>query len=213
MIDDRLHTFIEDDRNGCYSRMDATKNKLLLLLPPLFSSLHTSLQEETFLVFYNLTFAPIMYMINDYSAAEDIIQEAFLKTIYHAPPIDDERQLKSWIKVTVHNLTLNYLRKMKKVRNEVDLESVYIVKENSDGCESVEKEVEVKLLEEQIMQYLMEMKPEYRLLIELRWKRQLSYKEIAEELNSTEDKVRLKLHRAREALRNKTYTKRGVQDE
>src|SRR5690554_3579278 len=99
--------------------MDAKKNKLLLLLPPIFVSLHTSLQEEVFIEFWNLVYAPIMYMINDYNAAEDIIQEAFLKTIYHAPPIEDEQQLKAWIKVTSRNMTLNYLRKMKKVRNEV----------------------------------------------------------------------------------------------
>ncbi len=193
--------------------MDAMKNKLLLLVPPIFTSLHTSLQEEVFHEFWNLVYAPIMYMINDNSAAEDIIQEAFLKTIYHAPPIEEEKQLKAWIKVMVRNLTLNHLRRTKKVRNEVELESVYIGTGNSDRRESVEDAVEATLLEEQLMQYMMELKPLYRHLIELRWKKQLSYKEIAEELNSTEDKVRLKLHRAREALRNKAYTKRGILDE
>jgi RNA polymerase sigma-70 factor, ECF subfamily len=193
--------------------MDSEDSKLLLLLSPNFNMLNLSLQEEIFRDFYNLNYGSIMYMINDHGAAEDIIQEAFLKTLRKGPPIADGEQIKAWIKVVVRNATINYLRKNNKVRHETDLDSVFINEEHSSDVESVETQVEAKLLEELIFRHLKEMKNDYRLLIELKWKKQLSYKEIAQELNSTENTVRQKFHRAREALKKKMNLKQETPDE
>ncbi|KQN99867.1 RNA polymerase sigma factor [Paenibacillus sp. Leaf72] len=187
-------------------------SKLLLLLSPDFSKLGSTIQEEVFKDFYHLTYGPIMYMVKDHSAAEDIIQEVFYKSISHTPQVQDERQLIAWIRVLVKNKTLNYLRKHKKIRNEVELESVFIETGamQSPYSATVECEVEAKLLEEELITCMLEMKPEYRLLIELKWKRQFSYREIAEHLNSTEDIIRQKLYRARKALKDKWDKKRGA---
>lgn len=56
---------------------------------------------------------------------------------------------------------------------------------------------------------LNEMKPEYKALIELRWKKDLSYREMAAELDTTEDKVKYKLYRAREALKKRLFKRWG----
>ncbi len=172
-----------------------------------FFSLSPVIQEDIFHVFYDLNYGSILYMTHDHHATEDIIQEAFLKTIYKSPAVENERQLVGWIKVTVRNLVLNYLRKIKKSRHNIDFERVSIKTTCCGSPESVESQIEAKLLEEQILQCLNEMKSEYRFLIELRWKFGLSYHEIAQELNITDEKVRQKLHRARDLLKNKLLSK------
>ncbi len=155
-----------------------------------------------------------MYMINDHPSAEDIIQEAFMKTLAKSPPAESEEHIKAWIKVVAKNLTINYIRKQKKWKNDISLELTW------DGgpymhaaAASVEQEVEAKSLEEQISRHLMGMKPEQRTLIELKWKKGLSYKEIALEVQDTEIAVKTKLHRARSYLKRKLFKEWGNRDE
>ncbi|MNF09359.1 RNA polymerase sigma factor [compost metagenome] len=63
--------------------------------------------------------------------------------------------------------------------------------------------MEVNLLKEDIRKYLSLLKPEYRQLIEMRWYSNLSYREMAAALGTTENVVRQKLYRARETVRDK----------
>lgn len=81
------------------------------------------------------------------------------------------------------------------------MDSVFILNTIPSYAEPVEKQVESKLLKEFIMTSLNSLKPEYRVLIELRWQNQYSYQEIADELQTTPEIIQQKLHRARNALR------------
>ncbi len=65
-------------------------------------------------------------MVKDHAATEDIIQEAFLKVIRNVPIVDNETQLKSWLKVVVRNTTYNYIRKNKKNCNQIDSDNVFL---------------------------------------------------------------------------------------
>jgi RNA polymerase sigma-70 factor (ECF subfamily) len=188
------------------------QSKLLLLVNSNFSYFNESIQEEVYREFYNLVYGIAIYMTRNHATAEDIVQEAFLKTIYNAPLMQNETQLRAWIKVLTKNLTLNYLRKNKKIHNHENVESVYI-SEVDIQSEPVEKEVEVKILEENINACLSEIYPDYRMLLELKWKKQFSNKEIADQLGTTEGAIKQKLHRAREALRSRLRRKWGFQDE
>lgn len=188
------------------------ESKLFLLVIAEFSSLDKSLQEEVYRDFFNLVYGIAMYITKDHTIAEDIVQEAFLKTIYNAPRVENEQQLRAWIKVVTRNLTLNVLRKNKKIHNQNDFESV-LTGEHNKYAEPVDKEVEVKILEENIKDSLAEINPDYRRLIQLKWQKQKSNKDIAEELDTTEGAIKQKLHRAREALKKKLKQKWGFQNE
>ncbi len=190
------------------------QRNLLLLLGSGFHTLSAALQEEIYREFYHFLYKPIMYMINDHPSAEDIIQEAFMTTLAKCPAAESEEHMKAWIKVVAKNLTINYIRKRKKSKNDISLELTW------DGgpyahaaAGSVEQEVEAKSLEEQISRHLMGMKPEQRTLIELKWKKGLSYKEIALEVQDTEVAVKHKLHRARSYLKRKLFKEWGSRDE
>jgi len=178
---------------------------LLLLLGSNFYKLNSSLQEEIYREFYQFLYTPIMYMIQDHPSTEDIIQEAFMITLKKVPPVENEEHLRAWIKVVAKNLTITYIRKRKRNLNDLSLEGEWANAHSlsSPNAMSVEKEIEVKTLEEKITQHLLHMKPDQRAIIEMKWKHGLSYKEIATEIQDSENAVRRKLHRARIFLKKK----------
>jgi RNA polymerase sigma-70 factor (ECF subfamily) len=180
------------------------ESKLLLLLASNFGSMDRSLQREVYHEFYHLVYGSILYILNDHAAAEDIIQESFLKALKNLPMIENEMKLRNWIKVVARNNTYNYLRKNKKNRNEINVESVFINESNvTTQAETLETEVEVKIMVESLVKLLHELKPEFRALMEMRWKQNLSYKDMADHLGIAEALVKSKLHRAREAVKKR----------
>lgn len=179
------------------------QSKMFLLSGADFHALAPQLQREIYQEFYQFAYSPIVYMVKDHAATEDIIQNSFIKIVNSAPRADNEAQLRSWMKTVVRNMVYNYFRKTKKSRNDIDSDSVYIKDSLDFSTEtaSLEREVELNLMKETIGHCLNELRPEYRALIELRWKRDLSYREIATELETTEESVKYKLYRAREAMK------------
>jgi RNA polymerase sigma-70 factor, ECF subfamily len=125
--------------------------------------------------------------------------------------MENEKQLRAWIKVVTKNLTLNILRKNKMMRNQMDIESVLM--DSLIHGESIEREVETRMFEENIISSLAEIAQDHRMLIEMKWKQHKSNKDIADQLGSTEGAIKQKLHRAREALRKKLRQKWSSQDE
>lgn len=88
-------------------------NRLQLLLASDFHNLGSALQEEVYYEYYNMVHGLIVYIIKERAAAEDIIQEAFIKIIKNKPIFEDEVKLKAWLKVVTRNTAINYLRKIK----------------------------------------------------------------------------------------------------
>jgi RNA polymerase sigma-70 factor (ECF subfamily) len=180
------------------------ESKLLLLFASNFGSIDRALQREVYHEFYHLVYGATIYMVNDHAAAEDIIQESFLKALKNLPNLENEIKLRNWIKVVARNNAYNYLRKNKKNRNEATIESVFINEsEITTEAETLEKEVEIKIMTESLVEILHKVKPEYRILIEMRWKQNLSYKDMADHLGINEELVKSKLHRAREAVKKR----------
>lgn len=178
---------------------------LLLMASPHFSSLNIQTQQQVYREFYKLAYRVVIRIIRDHAAAEDIIQESFLRAIGRNPAIQSEAQFVNWIKVVVRNSTYNYLRKNRMRWSEVDGESVFIDNSMDYATEPdcIERAVDIKELEEAIRKILRELKPEFRCLIEMRWKYDMSYNEIAEALGTDAKTVKYKLHRARSAVKNR----------
>lgn len=185
------------------------QSKLFLLSRADYRALAPHLQKEIYQEFYQFAYSPIIYMVKEHAATEDIIQNSFIKITQSVPRADNEAQLRSWMKVVVKNMVYNYFRKTKKSRNDIDADSVYINESMDFSTEaaSLEKEVELTIMKETILHCLNELRPEYRALIELRWKKDMSYREIAAELETTEERVKYKLFRARESMK-KMFRKR-----
>ncbi|WP_127509756.1 RNA polymerase sigma factor [Paenibacillus humicus] len=181
------------------------ESKLFFIATDDFVALNPDLQREIYMEYYKLVYSPIIYMVKDHATAEDIIQISFLKVIKKRPAAENEAKLKAWIHVVVKNTVYDFFKKSKKNRNEMDSDHVYINESPVYATEAgdIESQIELKLMIEALEKYLEDIKPEYKSLIELRWKRDLSYKEIALRLDTTEETVKYKLFRVREAMRKR----------
>ncbi len=83
----------------------------------------------------------------------------------------------------------------------------------TSAVSTLEDQIEAKILIETVLDYVGKIKPDYRRILEMRWVRQMTYKEMADELQVTEGMVRQKLYRAREAVRDKIKQEWGNQDQ
>jgi RNA polymerase sigma-70 factor (ECF subfamily) len=189
-------------------------NKLQLLTETKFETLNPTIQKEIYREYYDLVYSSILFMVKDHASTEDIIQVSFLKLINKIPQFEDPSKLVSWIRVVVRNTVFTFLRKNKKNVPEVNSESyIFENMETTKGIESIENDVELKIMTEAISRCLIDLKPEHKALIELRWKKELSYREIAEQIESTEEAVKYKLYRAREALKKRFLREWGDRNE
>ncbi|RUS45752.1 RNA polymerase sigma factor [Cohnella sp. AR92] len=178
---------------------------LMLLMAEDFEGMSPSIQKEIFREYYELVYGLIIYLVKDHATTEDLIQETFLHVLKKMPSIDSEVKFKGWIRTVVKNRVYTYLKRNRKIRDEmaddrtVFLDNLVFV----SPMGSTESEIELKIMTEEIGRCLQELKPEYQALIELRWKQELSYKEMAAMLDTNESTVKHKLHRAREAVKKR----------
>lgn len=178
---------------------------LPLLFTSDFYSLAKPLQREVYKEYYTLVYPIIYFIVQDYQVTEDMIQESFLRSIDKANQLQDLSKQEAWLKMVARTVSLNYLRKLKRNRNELESDDVFTSREPPQSLiyPSLEAEVEANLLKEDIRKYMVLLKPEQRQLIEMRWYSNMSYKEISLVLNTTESIVRQKLYRARECVKQR----------
>ncbi len=178
---------------------------LSMLFTSDYMSLPRATQQEIYKEYYKLVYPLIYFILKEYPATEDVIQESFLRTLEKSHQLQDVRRLEGWLRMVARSVALNYLRKLKRNRTELETDEIFAGSGTPAGMvrPSLEEEVEVNLMKEDIRKYLDLLKPEYRQLIEMRWYSNLSYREMAAALGTTENVVRQKLYRARETVRDK----------
>ncbi|WP_248927755.1 RNA polymerase sigma factor [Paenibacillus hamazuiensis] len=186
----------------------------MLLFAESFSNLEQPIQAEIYRRFHRLVYGLVLFIARDHSAAEDIVQESFLKVLEKAPRQTEVHRTEQWLKAVARNTTYNYLRKWKRSRDELFPDELFWVSDaalyRSLAVLHTEQAVELKMLKEAIVRYIGQMKPEYRRPLELRWMASLSYKEMAQQLNVSENVVRQRLYRARETVRKRLRQDWGI---
>src|SRR5262245_27176915 len=133
-----------------------------------FGELVACYQSSVFNVCYRL--------LHERGEAEDLAQETFMRAYDRLHTFDLEREFGPWIRRIAANLCLNYLES-RKVTAPLDEER------DADESTRPEKQVEVHERSEQIRAALLSLPPQYRVVVELRHYQELSYDEIAHELN------------------------------
>lgn len=92
----------------------------------------------------------------------------------------------------------------------MDVDGVFIDMEAMNQTSaSVETTVETQMMQESIEHYLAQLKPEYRVLVEMRWKQGLSYREMADLLDTSEEIVKQRLFRARGSIKKQLHKEWG----
>ena len=154
---------------------------LYLLFTTDLNQLSHETQKQIYDEFYRLVYRMVFFILRDHAACEDVIQDAFIRVIEKSPKTLDETKVTAWIKTVTRNATYNYLRKNKKMRDELAAGRVSDY-ETAAGCDTnppVDAEVEWKLMEQALLRYIDELKPIYRHVIYMRSLENLGYNQMA----------------------------------
>jgi RNA polymerase sigma-70 factor (ECF subfamily) len=153
-----------------------------------FGELVTRYQAGVFNVCYRMT--------NERREAEDLTQETFLRVYARLDTFDIEREFGPWVRRAAANLCLNHLESQK-VTAQFDEER------DADESSQPESVIEIRERSEQIRVALASLPAQYRAVVELRHYQELSYDEIAAELDIPLSDVKSHLFRARRLLAEK----------
>lgn len=144
---------------------------------------------------YERTIYNVAYrMVRDEEDAADITQTVFIKVHRNLDRYDPNRKFFSWLYRIAVNECLNHIKKR---RHEVVADRDYAVSRHSPW-DDVAKGERSELLESA----LMDLKPDYRVVIVLKYFLEFSYREIGDIVGIPEKTVKSRLFSARQQMRD-----------
>ncbi|MGB5371162.1 MAG: sigma-70 family RNA polymerase sigma factor [Flavobacteriaceae bacterium] len=131
--------------------------------------------------------------------AEDITIQTFSKAFDKIDTFDEAYEFKTWLIAISKNIHIDLLRKRKRNVMETNSSNEAITRVLDDT-----PTVEDQLITEQnlatLLQYIKKLKPHYQEVINLRYFNELSYSDIAKQLNEPVNNIKVKLLRAKKLL-------------
>jgi len=125
--------------------------------------------------------------------AEDILQDGFVKVFVNLAKFKGEGSFEGWIRRTMVNTALDWIRKTKNLRLDTDIsEAEYLAGES--------EQIVGKLRVEALMSIINEMPTGYRTVFNMYAIEGFSHKEIANELGVTESTSKTQYRKARTHL-------------
>jgi RNA polymerase sigma-70 factor (ECF subfamily) len=147
----------------------------------------------------------LLKMVNNKSDAEDLTIEAFGKAFKNLDQYTPDYAFSTWLFKIASNNCIDFIRKQRMKTYSIDQpmtdddgdEMKITLKSNMlDPEEQIIKKQKAAILREVVQQ----LKPRYRVLVELRYFKEYSYEEIANELELPLGTIKAQLFRARELL-------------
>ena len=136
---------------------------------------------------------------NDEDEAEDITIKTFSKAFDKIHLYNNRYNFKTWLISISKNIFLDHLRKQRTdiiSINKKESEAYKIF----DETPSAEDQLIIDQNLAQLLNYLKQLKPHYQEIINLRYFREMTYKEMAEVLNEPIGNIKVKLLRAKKLL-------------
>jgi len=136
---------------------------------------------------------------NNEDEAEDITIKSFAKAFDKLNTFDDKYNFKTWVITISKNIYIDHLRKQKKTTISIHSRD-NVVYDLKDDTPSIEDKIIIEQNLKTLLSYIKKLKPHYQEIIHLRFFQEMSYKEIANELNEPMNNVKVKLLRAKKLL-------------
>jgi RNA polymerase sigma-70 factor (ECF subfamily) len=136
-------------------------------------------------------------MVQDRALAEDLAQEAFARAFERLSTYDQQRRFVSWFFQILHNVTIDYLRR--KGPTTVSLDDSVEAAARAPG-DLPDAQAEQAALARAVDAALDRIRPEYREVVVLRYREDLSVQEIADIMRVPAGTVKTYLYRARKDL-------------
>jgi RNA polymerase sigma factor (sigma-70 family) len=149
----------------------------------------------------------LLKMINNKDDADDLTIEAFGKAFHRLKQYTPNYAFSTWLFKIASNNCIDWIRKQKKKTFSIDSPvgtddgDEMSIELRSDGLDP--EDIAIRDQKNAIMREVVDkLKPRYRQLVELRYYKEYSYEEIAEELDLPLGTVKAQLFRARDFLLN-----------
>jgi RNA polymerase sigma-70 factor (ECF subfamily) len=156
---------------------------------PEFEQLVADHSREIYVYLWRMTY--------DESTAEDCLQDTFLRAYKAYPRLDGEANCRAWLYKIATNVARAQLKRLQKEGlRQISLDP----KRLSDG-RSAADQVEAKLSFDAVLAAVDKLPHKQRSALLMRKYQELSYAEIAESLNSSEDAARANVYQALRKLR------------
>lgn len=136
---------------------------------------------------------------NPHARAEDLTIETFSRAFDKIESFDINHSFKNWLLAISRNLYVDMLRKSKD-EAFLSLNENYGYEKSAMEDYNYEEEFVMSRQLEKLLEGLKKLKPEHRLILQMHYFQEMSYKEIAETLNEKLTSVKVKSHRARKRL-------------
>jgi len=146
-----------------------------------------------------------LYFMGNEHDAKDVTQEALIKVYTKLDTFQDKAKFNTWVQRITTNICID---KFRKNRNDISIEGEEIT---VLGSLNIEKQVESKILLEEITNYIQELPNKIRAVIILRYMHEFSYQEIADSLDLPLNTVKSYLFRGRDMLLKEYQQRGGVQ--
>lgn len=146
----------------------------------------------------------VLKMVKEKEQVEDLVQEAFMKAFDNLGSYNTKYAFSTWLYRITTNHTIDYLRKKKlktfSINEPVQTKDGDLHFQVKDEQAETDRNIIRKQRQDIIHEAIENLPEKYRMVIELRHLQELSYDEIAEELDLPLGTVKAHIFRAREML-------------
>lgn len=153
----------------------------------------------------------VLKMVRNHEQVEDLVQEAFMKAFNNLNSYNTNYAFSTWLYRITTNHTIDYLRKKKlkttSINDPVKTKDGEMEIQISDDAET-DRDIIRKERKKIIHNAINDLPKKYRRVIEMRHLQELSYQEIADQLDLPLGTVKAHIFRAREMLYKELIDKR-----
>jgi RNA polymerase sigma-70 factor (ECF subfamily) len=155
-------------------------------------------------------------MVRNRTDAEDLSQDAFIRTFSVLDRYDPSYPFSSWLFRITSNLCIDFLRRRRGDTISLDQPIAGaegdIQRQLPAGTVKPDREMETKEMMATLEEAITSLPEHYRIIVVLRHQEQMSYEEIAENLGIPLGTVKARIHRARNMIKE-FFSKSGLYEE
>ena len=153
--------------------------------------------NEIYVRYHLIVLNRAMSILKDQSKSEDVAHDVFLKLFFTIGKYESRNKFKAWFSVFTYNMIFDYLRSSKKEKTNIYFSNEIENHEKSDDYNSVE-ESEIFEIKYQILEEILEkINPEEKLILLMKYKDEMSVKDVCSVLELGSSAVKMRLKRAK----------------
>ena len=161
---------------------------------------NNQLFETLFRSYYKPLCVFVNNLIKDREAAEDIVQEVFVKIWNGMDNIDTSQSVKSYLFKAAYNQTLNYFDKNKHQNNFSDYQEI---ENQTTGGNSADQELQLKEIQKEAEEAINQLPVKCKAIFLMCKEENMTYREVANVMNISIKTVENQMGKALKTLREK----------